>query len=61
MDIEQELLNTQKRVNILTNAITDMFKVVSCNNPDYIREQLGQIVEQWEKQEDLHPMGADNG
>lgn len=61
MNIEKELFNTQCRLNLAVNALTDMMAAINTTQPPHVSEHLAKTVETWEAAEDQFPMSADNG
>lgn len=57
--MEEELKNAQARINILSSVVVELAGLLAQNQPDYIREQMGQIMKVWSKAEDENPMSVD--
>lgn len=60
MSTEEELKNTQARLNLLTNFTIETLKVLCTTQPYYIPEQIGEMVRMLESAEDNFPMKMDN-
>jgi hypothetical protein len=59
MDIELELKNTQKRLNIVSSVLVDIAGQLAHTQPDYVNENIGFIMKAWSEAEDEYPMSAD--
>jgi len=57
--MDKELENAQKRINIMGSVLVDVVKLLALNQPDYIHEQIGDVMKAWKETEDKYPMRVD--
>ena len=60
MNIETELKNTQARLNLMSSAVSHLISCLTANQPDYIHEQIGEIMRAWDQADEPYPIEADN-
>lgn len=58
-DIENELINTQKRLIIACNAISEMVRCVAEVSQSFVQEELLAISKAWSEYESKYPLKGD--